>query len=351
VPSTASKASKLSDSIRQIERLLQAYPPDCQPQQIEPLAAAGGFSGSRIWRLQTPRGPLGLRRWPEGSTPAERLQFIHAVLWYAQQEGYSLVPVPLEARNRKGFLEHGGCFWQLEPWMPGEASYHDHPSRAKLKAAMIALAEFHEATSQFPLPHWDPTFSPGIRARLEQLQRLVGGDAAILTQLARDHHWSELRQRGERLATGFAAAAPHVRASLRHAAAHEIRVQPCIRDVWHDHILFEADAVSGIIDFGAMRVDNVACDVARLLGSLVGDDPTQWKVGLAAYASVRPLGDLEQRLIRAFDESTVLLSGFNWLDWICRQGRVFSDPQAVLARIDGIGQRLDALVGGQSAWR
>ena len=40
----------------------------------------------------------------------------------------------------------------------------------------------------------------------------------------------------------------------------------CIGDVWHDHILFEGDAVTGMIDFAAAKVDHVAADLARLLG-------------------------------------------------------------------------------------
>ncbi len=64
-------------------------------------------------------------------------------------------------------------------------------------------------------------------------------------------------------------------------------LQPCIRDVWHDHVLFVGDDVSGLVDFGAMQPDSVAADIARLLGSLAGDDRQAWTIGLAAYESVQ----------------------------------------------------------------
>src|SRR4029079_8505162 len=71
-------------------------------------------------------------------------------------------------------------------------------------------------------------------------------------------------------------------------------VQPCIRDIWHDHVLFTGNDVTGIIDFGAMDVDTPATDVARLLGSLVGDDEPGWSAGVSAYSANRPLSADEQ---------------------------------------------------------
>ncbi len=125
----------------------------------------------------------------------------------------------------------------------------------------------------------------------------------------------------------------------------------CIRDVWHDHILFEGDRVSGIIDFGTMRTEHVAGDVARLLGSLVGDDPRRREVGLAAYGQVRPLSQEELRLVTVFDASSVALSPLNWIEWIYVDGRRFEQPSTIEARFDELLSRLARLAAGDGISR
>ena len=118
-----------------------------------------------------------------------------------------------------------------------------------------------------------------------------------------------------------------------------VALQPCIRDIRHDHVLFQGDAVSGIVDFGAMRDDNVATDIARLLGSLVGNDRSGWHAGLEAYQQVRALTPEEHQLVASFDASSVTLSGMNWLKWIYVDGRQFDDRRAIEGRLDEIMMR------------
>ncbi len=156
--------------------VLAAYPDDCQPQRIEFLGSAGGFSGAQFWRLQSPRGALCLRRWPREHPPKERLEFMQAVLWHVDQDGFHLVPVPLETRTHAGYVRHDEHFWELTPWMPGAADFAQSPSPAKLRAALVALAEFHRAAAAFPLPQGGRVASPGIGRRLEQLQARVSGE-------------------------------------------------------------------------------------------------------------------------------------------------------------------------------
>jgi homoserine kinase type II len=141
-------------------------------------------------------------------------------------------------------------------------------------------------------------------------------------------------------------AAPPVLQLLERSVRHEVALEPCIGDIWHDHVLYEGDKVTGLIDFGSMRPENVAADVARLLGSMANDEPTQWRAGLECYRGLRPLSEAELDLVRAFDRSTVLMAGLNWLDWIYRQGRQFEHPVTVLDRVDTILVRLRALAGG-----
>ena len=107
-------------------------------------------------------------------------------------------------------------------------------------------------------------------------------------------------------------------------------LQPCVCDPWHDHVLFTGDSVTGLIDFGSAKVDHVAVDLARLLGSLVGDDPHQWRMGISAYRRVRPFSDDERRLADVLDRTGTLLAATHWLRW-SNEGRRYDDPEAVLA--------------------
>jgi Ser/Thr protein kinase RdoA (MazF antagonist) len=105
-----------------------------------------------------------------------------------------------------------------------------------------------------------------------------------------------------------------------------------LRDVWHDHVLFSRDEVTGMIDFGAVDFDTPAVDVARLLGSLVGDDAEGWQAGLAAYTAARPLSHDETRAIAALDAAGTVLAGCNWIRWIYTDGRRFENREQVVAR-------------------
>jgi hypothetical protein len=105
-------------------------------------------------------------------------------------------------------------------------------------------------------------------------------------------------------------------------------------------VLFENGKVSGIVDFGAMQPDNPAGDVARLLGSMAGNNRTLWAEGLAAFTEIRPLFPVERLLVRTYDESGVLLSGIHWLRWVFMERREFENANGVLARFDAILERL-----------
>lgn len=323
--------------------VLAAYPDECRPAKIESLGSAGGFSGSRFWRVTTASGVLCLRRWPEQHPSPDRLEFIQAVLWHVVREGFELVPLPLSTRLHKGYVAHGGYLWELAPWMPGKADFRDDPTDRKLKAAMEALAGFHQAATAFPLPDPPSSPSPGIQDRLRQLRVWLVGDLARLMAAVEPGPWPELETRAARVFQLVPSAASRVSPLLETCARYGVSLQPCIRDVWDNHVLYQGDRVSGLIDFGSMGADNVAADVARLMGSMARDDARLWRAGLDAYRSVRALSEDEISLVHAFDRSTVLMAGLNWIDWIYRQRRTFENREKILGRLDDVLLRLEHL--------
>ena len=207
---------------------------------------------------------------------------------------------------------------------------------------MIALAQFHQAVASDMKNQMPAGFAPGILNRLEKLKQLCSGglDQLAATIANRRSVWPELANRSVDVVVHFRAAADAVEASLHEAARLSVPIQPCIRDIHREHVLFEDDRVTGIIDFGAMRPDSRAGDVARLLGSLAGDDRQLWEEGLAAYGRIFPLNRSESQLVRVYDASGVLLSAINWLQWIFVDRRQFDDQAAVLLRFDEIAARL-----------
>src|SRR5438445_12916056 len=104
-------------------------------QRIEPLETAGGWSGSRLWRIHDAAGrDLCLRRWPAEHPTLERLRLIHDVLRIVSAE-LPIVAYPLPTRGGATFVEHEGHLWELTNWLPGAADYHLQPNQERLKAA------------------------------------------------------------------------------------------------------------------------------------------------------------------------------------------------------------------------
>src|SRR4051794_9918806 len=93
---------------------------------VQRLENAGGFSGSRLWRITTTDGRnLCLRRWPWEHPSPERLQLIHTVLTHAAAHGIDFIPVPLRSLSGKTFIKADIYLWELVPWLPGTANFHE----------------------------------------------------------------------------------------------------------------------------------------------------------------------------------------------------------------------------------
>jgi homoserine kinase type II len=326
-----------------ISEVLSAYSSQCRPTHVEPYTT-GGFSGANLWKLATPAGPLCLRRWPAEHPNAERLDLIQAVLWHVNRQGFARAPAPILTRAGRGYFVHHDRFWELTPWLPGVADYGDAPNRAKLAAALTALAEFHRAAASFPFSGEKFGPSPSVAQRLAWLDELARGGADRLRALVQPSDSPAITSRAHRLLDLFEIAAPTIRSSLAAAVSVSTPLQPAIRDIWREHVLFTGDGVTGLVDFGALRIESVAADIARLVGSLALDNRHDWALALAAYETVRPLSAAERRLVEVFDRSGVLLSGLQWLTWIYVERRLFTRRAAVEARLDEIWARLERLV-------
>ncbi|MEO6810712.1 MAG: phosphotransferase [Isosphaeraceae bacterium] len=312
--------------INNVPRILLArYPSLIQPLSVlEPLGNAGGTSGSRLWRFDSARGPLVVRAWPIDGPSLARLRWIHQILFQVQDLRF--IPVPERDRQGVSIQEHAGRLWDLSPWMPGSADPGRPPPTLRLRSAFAALARFHQRTRHVGR---SLDVSPGLRARLTEMDALLGGGfntledalnrapADPLSDLAR--HW---------LGLAIRLTLP-VADSIRRLADQRRTLIPCLRDVRPDHFLFEGNQVTGLVDFGALGVETVSADLARLLTEGVGPDRLARAEALNAYAKVRTLNDDEAALIAPFERSAALLRGARWIRWHFIDGKTFDDSDAV----------------------
>jgi Ser/Thr protein kinase RdoA (MazF antagonist) len=329
--------------MNQVRKVLDRYPADCQPTQIEPLGSAGGMSGAQFWRLDSPRGKLVLRRWPVEHPAPNGLRMIHSVLRHVFAHGLKIVPVPIATTGSETFVEQAGHLWELAPWLPGTADYEKSPSVEKLRAAMTALAEFHLAAADFPLTPplaSSRSPSPAITSRLARLRELQPSGVNLLAHAINDTTWPELATLARQFLATLPRVLPNAIAQLAPLADVPLPLQPAIRDIWHDHVLFDGTRVTGLIDFGALQIESPTGDVARLLGSLAGDDAEAWREGLAAYAAVRQLSERELQATSAFDTSSTIVAGCNWIRWIYIDGRQFENPEQIRARFAKLVDRI-----------
>jgi len=153
---------------------------------------------------------------------------------------------------------------------------------------------------------------------------------------------NEIDQRATRLLALAHKALESSQAIQSLAAGPELLLQPAIRDIHRDHVLFTGDEVTGLIDFGAMRIDTPLTDVARLVGSLAGDDREARQFAFDAYAAVRPLSAADRRMIGLLDESGLVLGALNWLIWLYVERRDMGPMEPIVRRLDEMLQRLES---------
>jgi Ser/Thr protein kinase RdoA (MazF antagonist) len=292
---------------------------------LSPLDAAGGFSGARLWRGQTGTGDWLLRGWP-ASMNAGRLSMIHGLQRQARLAGLGFVPDVLSDKSGETFVLMKGRLWHVESWMTGHCDRGPfHPN--KIEAACQALAKLHLA--------WPKTGSgscPAIHRRVQALadwNDFVGSQKgsfptqtalpADLVSAARDALEKGLRELPELLGSW---------------KKEEWNLQYCLCDIWRPHVLFVGDRVSGIVDYGSVKVDHVAADLGRLLGSWVAGEQHLWDAGLDAYAAVKPLCARERILAAVLNRSGTILSLATWLLWLCRDQRTFDDASKATERLE-----------------
>ena len=221
-------------------------------------------------------------------------------------------------------MTHSGRIWEIHDWMPGRADFAERPTRVKLIDACMAVIRL--------LDVWR-----SIGTRYEP-SRAVQNRLALFAKWRREPpshspHLSMLTNTRARDAI-----ARHIdcaESQLQPWAGVPLLCQPCVRDLRHDHFLFDADRFTGLIDFGAANWDIPATDTARMLGELAWDQPELYELGLEQF----PRGFGPPGLIRALDTASTIGSIIKWLDRL--QNPIAFSAEIVEARFVQLVRKLE----------
>jgi Ser/Thr protein kinase RdoA (MazF antagonist) len=306
-----------------------------QVSSAQPLGNAGGFSGAKLWKINCERGDFCLRQWPINH--AVNVADIHAVLKTATAHSVP-VAAPIAALSGETVV-HGTDkrTWELANWIPGAADFNDRPSSQRLRSAVTALAKFHQVTSE---PN-EFCKSSGLAFRLAYLSRASRELAKVELIIAKATS-HPLSAPAKQIASQIRSRFEPTRQKLTKFADSRLPHVNAIRDIHHDHLFFQGDSLSGIVDFGSLKREARCFDLARMLGSLLLDGETPWEQGFSIYSETNQLEAEEVELAKSLFECSLVLGSLNWLTWIFSENRQFEDWAAVKKRLQGISGQLSA---------
>ncbi|MFN9370004.1 MAG: phosphotransferase [Planctomycetia bacterium] len=328
-----------------------------RPLEIVPLRDSG-FSGSRVYRVRTGGGAnetLVCKAFAPG-VDRGRAEWIHRLMSGLRAAGMTEVPA-LAATPAGATIvsDSRGTHWELLEFRSGTPT--DVPTPRQAQAAVETLARLHVAASRLPGPKAKPGPAPAVVRRIRMAERMLSRPWATLDRLCDDLPdrrpgalaVAELRCRLEAAAAMLKPPGPRVLCWIAGWTAPSIGLQPVLRDVWADHVLFadREERVAGIIDFHAAAIDTPATDVARLLGSWHPTAPPAsyfgtWAPIIAAYERISALGTVERKLVPVLAATGVLFGIDTWFRWLIEEERRFLRPDAVLRRIDRLLEELPA---------
>lgn len=313
---------------RDLQDVLTKYPGPAQPRDRPRwLGNAGGLSGAALWRYESEVGSMVARAWPTEFQDQARLERIHR--WLARASTLRFVPAVIAAVDGSTITRHGGRFWEVGSWLRGAPDLAEPPGPEHVAAAFRGLAEFHRRLSADPGSRLGS--SPGLERRFREIDDLARGGLDRLETVVATSPRDARRDLAAQWLGLARRIAPGMVEPARRACLQVLRLQPCIRDARRDHFLFEGVELTGIIDYGAMDLDSVAGDLARLIGDWLGVDPegSLRARAVSAYEEICPLDHDEKKILEFFERSTALLAPGHWVRWHFEEGRRFEDPRAV----------------------
>lgn len=296
---------------------------------IEVTPAASGFSGSNVFRVKLKNEviatELALKQYPLDQPVHTSLATIHTWMEQARSNGITIIPTVQRTLTQQSFHVMDGHSWELHSWMPGQPA--SDPSAEQLQQAVQQLHRLHQTWRRLHPPISAPC--PAVQL---QYQRLIEW---------RTEEWDQLRRQGSPIATQAAlflqGRIPQAIHTLQPWLNRKVLVQPCLADIWADHLLFEQNKLTGLIDFGGARLDHPAQDLARLISSWSLTASRPLDKCLLEYPDQ---SDSFQSLSNMLAQTGLIVSLSNWLRWLFLEQRSFANRARCLQRMQQIYVRL-----------
>lgn len=238
------------------------------------------------WRVEADVDdePLLLRRY-EAERSAAAIAFEHEVLAFLAEHSWP-VPEPVATPSGSTFVEADGARWALLPLLPGELP-PDESIFLQRRGALLALVHADLAAWDRPAPY-------EAARRVDDFDAVVQahGLASFEALLARVQVVD-----GQRANT-LAVLRMRVEEQLETYGYAQLRPLPLWRRCNAQHVLFDGNDVTGLIEFDA-RLDARTVDIAE---SILADTRSigwriiRWIAGYSAHADP-PLGEQEADLI------------------------------------------------------
>lgn len=296
----------------------------------------GGLSNSKIWCIQTSLSQsFCLKAWPDNSLDADRLLELHRFIAQLNQR-IDFIPTTIAPplMPSVSFVHDAGFYWELNTWLAGRSLSPNQGELAHGKAAVHAIWQMHEASSSW---RSEVGSSPAVAARLEKLRSFSDRLPALWSSLDQASPYGRLSQLTLR---HFQRSANVLLEKLSQLTSPQKLIW-VVRDLHCEHVLFRDTAVTGVVDFGAARVDEALIDLVRFLGSLWPCDREVRHQLVDLYASLSGQSGLLARF-KVLDHASALLSAMQWLQWLVVERRGFyAEQQQLLDRWRLLNQRLD----------
>tara|TARA_R110002049_G_scaffold72490_2_gene187244 strand:+ start:290562 stop:291470 length:909 start_codon:yes stop_codon:yes gene_type:complete len=230
--------------------------------------------------------------------------------------------------------------WELSQWMPGQP-IDRVVSLGCVERGAAAIAQFHAAALRLGGKSQPPPAAISRLQRIDELHSMLPHGLATDPSLRLPPRLAEAVQNAQLiLRENWRGAAERISRWMKQCSQRSMITQYVLRDVHRDHVLFEAEQVSGLIDFDAIRIDSPATDLARWAGSLlaldrdgpavvIGDDDERiWEAVLAGFlhgspSSHRAHAEEWIQVAKHLHAATTWISLANWVVWLLVDRRSF----------------------------